>query len=251
MEDKVLEAFDDMLFRGNHEEYLEITKIISNCITEIKKSNNIRHMVLDAWLVIDFFILDAIGKAFDLNKFNSTDFDCKLEILPKSFKVRASIFKKLLNEQKALPIDPMQNAIKFPGKFLRLMKKEDESLYRQFFEFIEIYYQEYYPNLSKREKEKEKERSKGYIHKSDLFSEKVTYRANEEWYKTYETIDEKWFDRALKINTIRNKAAHSYNPDDIYEELNGILKFNGKNNFKRTKRFLLETIEELLKVKTN
>ncbi|WP_339262121.1 hypothetical protein [Lysinibacillus sp. FSL K6-3209] len=247
MDDKELEVFDNMLFRGNEAEYLEITEIISNCITEIKKSNNIRYMILETWLVIDFFVLDAIGKAFNLNKFNTTEYDCKLEVLPKSFSARVSILEKLLENQKALPIDPNENAIKLPGKFWRFIKKEDEALYRKFLELLETYYQKHYPEISK--KEKEKEMWKGYIHKSDLFSETVTYRANELWYETYKTIDKKWFERTRNINRIRNKAAHSYNPNDIYEELNKTLKFNGKNNFKKTKRYLLETIEELLKVK--
>ncbi len=50
------------LFLGTAKEHEEFNYILSNALKEIKEQNNIRYIVLETWLVIDFFVRDAIGK---------------------------------------------------------------------------------------------------------------------------------------------------------------------------------------------
>lgn len=243
MDDEELEIFDNMVFRGTAKEYDEITEIISSCIKEIKKSNNIRYIILETWLIIDFFIVDAIGKALRLSDFNTKEYDCKTRILPSSFNARLSILKELLNTQKSLPVDPYEYLVKLPARFWRYMKEEDEDFYHKFIELEHKYYEKYHPEIIE-QRTHDKNRIK-------VSFETVQYRANKEWYEIYKIIDKEWLKRAKNINLLRNKAAHSYNPSDIYKELDEILDFNCENTFQESKNYCLETINVLLGVKVN
>lgn len=249
MVDEELESFDNMIFRGTAKEYDEITEIISGCIKEIKESNNIRYVVLETWFTIDYFILHAIEKAFKLSDFNTKKFDCRMEILPSNFRQRLTIFEKLLNAQKFLPIDPYEHTIKLPLRFWRYMKKEDEDFYYKFRKLEHTYYEKYHPEIIEQKKEDEKKLKGIQLTMGGVPSETVQYKANKDWYETYKVIDNKWIERARKINEVRNKAAHSYNQSDIYKKLDQILKFNGKNEFEESKSYCLKTIEVLLGVK--
>lgn len=124
------------------------------------------------------------------------------------------------------------------------MKKEDEGFYYKFIKLEHKYYEKFHPKIIEQKKEDEKLKTMVRVP-----SETVQYKANKEWFETYKIIDKKWLDRAREINRVRNRAAHSYNPIDIYKELKKILKFNDKNAFEESKSYCLETIEELLGVK--
>ncbi|QPA61326.1 hypothetical protein [Lysinibacillus sphaericus] len=241
MDDIELEIFDNMPFRGTAKEADEIIEIISGCIKEIRESNNIRYIVLETWFTIDYFILHAIGKAFRLSDFNTKDFDCKMEILPNNFNNRLRIFEKVLNVQRTLPENPYEYQIKLPVRFMRYMKKEDKDFYNKFIKLELKYYETFHPEIIE-----QKKKDKNPLR---VLSETVQYKANKEWYETYKTIDKEWLDRARRINKVRNRAAHSYTPEEIYKELDGILKFNDKNAFEESKNYCLETIETLLGVK--
>lgn len=63
--------------------------------------------------------------------------------------------------------------------------------------------------------------------------------------KLIKPLIKNWFSKADRLNKVRNKAAHSYNPIDIYEKLG----FNGKNAFEQSKNECLKTIKVVLGVK--
>jgi|SRR5690625_2670325 len=238
-----LKAFDEALFRGTGKEFEEFTNIISGCIEEINKSNNIRHIVLETWLTIDYFLQDAIGKAFKITDFNTKEYDWRTELLPKSFQTRLNIFERLLKSQESLPIDPYEHKIKLPGQFWRILMK-DKDFYKQFKKLEYRYYEEYRPEIIEQEKKDEELKNIESTLVLDR-SEPIQYQTNKEWYDVYKTVDKEWFKEAKYLNQARNKAAHSYNPAEIYEKLG----FNGENAFEQSKDKCLKTVNTLLGVK--
>ena len=67
---------------------------------------------------------------------------------------------------------------------------------------------------------------------------------NRLWVNLLEPIDDKWFDKAVHINNARNKAAHSYDSEDIYK----VFGKKGENAFTMTKNECIYTLKQLLHI---
>lgn len=244
--EKILETFDNALFKGTSKEYEEFTNTIYGCIKEIKNSNSIRHIVLETWLIIDYFLQDAVGKAFNMNELSTKEHDWRTIVLPRSFRDRLNIFEQLLESQKNLPTDPYEYVIKLPAQFWRSLRK-DQQLFNKFEELEHSYYEKYHPEIIE-QKEKEEQNKKNLLPISLSNSpETIQYQTNKQWYDFYKNIDDNWFKEANHINKARNKAAHSYNSADIYKELG----LTGEKAFEQSKKKCLGIINNLIGVITN
>lgn len=223
----------DSPFIGTHSEIEETLKVVYECIGEIQKSSSIRHIVIETWLVIDYFIRDALGQAFGFNKFNTEEYDLRQKVLPISFDTCLDVFEELLKIQRSLPKNPQENELVMPGGFWSYMVEEDNKLFQDFLEFLNRYYLKFHPELME------------YRNEQKLIQkEEKKFQANSAWLDTYEIINEDWIKKARKINKARNSAAHSHDQNKILKQL-GI---NGSNAFVLAKDECLKLIERLLGV---
>ena len=106
------------------------------------------------------------------------------------------------------------------------MEKPD--LFEQLIELEKDYHKKFHPTFNPQSNEA--------IHKF--------YRKNDLWVQTMQSIDDDWFKKAKRINKIRNSAAHSFDPENIYRKFG----YNGVNRFEQAKTECIDLIKSMLKI---
>ena len=81
-----IEFSEDVLFYGSSLRLKELVKLAEKCIKEVEGSINVRLIVLETWLFIDFCIRELLMSGLDLNRANTDAFDLRYHILPNSFR---------------------------------------------------------------------------------------------------------------------------------------------------------------------
>ena len=109
----------NVVFIGTVSKFEEFLKIAENCIETIKKSDNIRLIVLETWLLIDYGVRELLLCAIDSSSINRDDYDLRYKALP-SFRACISLLVKIKQTNTKLPPDPDINAINLPVKFFSL-----------------------------------------------------------------------------------------------------------------------------------
>jgi hypothetical protein len=110
----------NLMFIGTPNELGELLKSADNCIEIIKQSDNIRLMVLETWLFLDYCVRMLLIGAIDGGGINRDEYDFKYYALPRNFKACVELLVRIKEVNEGLPIDPSINAIKLPFRFLFL-----------------------------------------------------------------------------------------------------------------------------------
>ena len=63
----------------------QLENVIRNCLESIKESNDLRKIVLETWLIVDFFVRLYLEQFFNLTSFTCNNLDPKYKLLPHSF----------------------------------------------------------------------------------------------------------------------------------------------------------------------
>lgn len=207
----------------------EIEGVLCNCLKTIVETNNIRIIVIETWLISEYFVRLSLSYAFDIGRYKCEDLDPKYELLPNSFKACIDMLEKLLNSQRGLPIENVVTTLNVSMDFFMYIKHK-------------------YPDILQKLMELDQEYTN--INKSEEFEKLIytpylgTYQ-NKKWTSSLEHIDDVWFRNIKRINSIRNIAAHNYNPDIIYQQLG----FSGKTALEKSRKFCLELIYKMFYVK--
>lgn len=213
--------FNDMLF---------------HCFTNIKNTTEIRVIILETWMVLEYYIRSGLSYAFNLSQYQTDDLDPKYELLPNSFSVCLDKLKLLIDTQRKLPpAPPEKDDIKAPFGLLHYMKIEYPDFYEKLGSIIEEYnkikHPECFPEID-----------------YSLIAVTSSYYGPFQKRKivsVFENITDSWYRKALKLNKARNIAAHSYNSEKIYTSL-GI---NGSNKFENTRKYCPNFLNELCSYK--
>lgn len=221
---------EDSPIYGTAAEVEEFSKIIYKSLDQIKNSTSIRHIVIETWLVIDFFVRDSLAKAFNFKAYTSEDIDLRYEILPISFVNCLDTFESLLKSQRSLPNKPHEEFIMLNANFLRFLREEHKEFYKDLAEVIRLY--------------ELKINSENSDHTLTTEVKNQKYRVNRMWVESLSLLDKNWFKLARRINKIRNYPAHSYNSESILNAFG----FTGKDAFKQAKTECIENINKMLSV---
>jgi len=219
----------------------EYTKVVIECFNSIEKSSNVREIVLETWLILDYFVRMVLSNLWELDEFNNEekDFDLKNELLP-SFENCLRLLERILTIQRSLNENPISHLIKVSFGFWLFIKKEHPDFHKKFLEVEEDYYQKYYPQLSR------KSQQETWLYSSskplNVLSSKQRYCVNKGWVNGLSNLDEEWFKLARKLNKARNKSAHSHDPSSIAKAFG----YSGANETEHIKQECLGLIDKLI-----
>jgi len=206
-----IEFLEDVLFYDSPLRLKELVKLTEKCIREVEDSNNVRLIVLETWLFIDFCIRELLMSGLGLNKVNIDACDLRYHILPNSFRRCIELIEKLKKTHSGLPQDPNESAIKLPIHFMFFIKKHYPNFLSQLLDIQEEYYTKYVPELV----------TKKYNPlEVEIIPAPVQYsRIPRGWIKAVERIDKDWIKSANRLNDARNYAAHSYDSKKILQRM--------------------------------
>lgn len=209
----------------------DFNEILFNYFSNIGKTSEIRVVVLETWMLLEYYIRSALSYSFGMNKFKTDELDPKYQLLPSSFQVCLDKMKLIINTQRKLPLPPTRKqGNTLPYDLWKYIKSKNPQICDEFEQIIEEYNREKYPELYD-EKGDERLVIKLYfgayqnVHIMTMFS----------------NITNLWFDKAIKLNKTRNIAAHVFDSEAIYKELG----FAGVNRFEMSRKFCIDLINEL------
>lgn len=240
----------------------EMVMVIETNIKNIKQTKFPRHIILETWLVLDYFIRMFIVAGLNIEKYSTYDFDLAFELLPQSFKDCLNFLEKFIIIQNKSPIDPesrlAKNKVNLPGLFEFHLMKNDRNFYDKcFIPALKSYYQKYSPELvetAKTTKEQEdllKINQKIFPFSSSSFSFD-SYLKNFNNIPEYRSVNDDWLNLAnnlIKNNFFENsdqfnKAMHVIKTERMYQEF-GIIGKDEKIKFKQLKEKSIKLLELL------
>lgn len=228
---------DNLMFIGTARKHEEFLKVADHCIEIVKQSDNIRLIVLETWLFLDYSVRELLISELDRSGINHEDYDLRYYALPRNFRACIDLLVKIKQTNEKLPPDPHANAIKLPVKFLLFLKREHSQLFDQFRDVEQQYYQKYYPGLAI-----PANATIAHTTVTGVNSNNQKYRRiSEAWLQVTSRIDDDWGKKALKLDLARNFAAHSYDAKKISERMG----YAGENVEKHIRSECLSLIEQL------
>jgi len=225
---RLIEMFDEQKSIPNFldlPDYVEFADKIDKTITFLEETNNSRLIVLETWLIIDFSIRHILKFGLEINKFCDENFD----LLPQGFRDCTNLLQNFIKKQKDKQPNPSKKMILLPYEF-KMAIIEDKDFFKKFIKHEAEYY--------------EKINFSGYWTITDLQDSK--YRnVDENWLKSVEKLDDKWFEKANKLNKVRNNAAHSFDESKIFQEIG----LNGDRKLEKLKEYCINTLNDLIGLK--
>ena len=205
----------------------EFVLVMHKCFETIKKSSEIRNVILETWILVEYVIRLYLCNIYSVERFKTDELDPKYELLSSSYEVCLQKLELLLKSQRKLPDPPAPIEGFHPSRGI-------------------LRYLQNHPEIKELIIEIENECNKSYdkYRQSELLSVKPLYFGPYKDIKLMallKNIDDEWFKRARKLNKIRNFAAHSFDENKIYGELG----LNGKNRLTSAREYCLEIIRIL------
>lgn len=207
-------------------DYIEFIEQLDKIIKYVEDSDNPRLIVLESWLIIDFSIRNLLKKGLEIERFCDEEFN----LLPQGFKDCINLLENFIYNQRKKELNPQRkfSEIELPKAILSFVL-ENSNIKKEILDFQESFLLS--NNLP-------------LVPTIDLNNSE--YRnVNENWLDSVKHLDKVWFQKANKLNKVRNLAAHSFDKEKIYKEL-GI---KGSNQLEKLKEFCLTTLKLLMGLK--
>ncbi len=230
---------DNLMFMGTVPKVEEFLKAADNCVGIVKDSRNIRLMILETWLFLDYSVRELLIIVIGGGKINREEYELRYYALPSSFRACVDLLVKIKTTNEKLVPDPKENAITFPIKFGVFLMSENREFFKQFRELEQTYYRRYYPELATPQ---ETDTFKTEPARIDFDAERNYRYVSETWLTVTRRLDDTWKKRAYRLNNARNHAAHSYEYDKISKHLG----YSGVNVEKLVRDECLTLIEQLV-----
>lgn len=217
------------------DDFNKVVPQIGAVMKSIASQKSLRHAVLDTWNLVDFVLRRNLAIFFGLQKFETTDFDPKYDLLPRSFEGLIKCTEAFKKSQEGLPkdIDPFELAIGIPTLLLVTMEKDDSVRSKWFFEQLEKYYQKHYPAVS------------AYVRSNTLLRERRPKNLFGVHRDLLEGLDDNWFKAVKRLNRARNLAAHTLNE----REVAGVFGISGSNSAQKIRKECLALLKKVVGLK--
>lgn len=219
------DAPSDFLFSVN--DLNRITKLVDKCLETVSNSDSVRLIVLETWMISDYFVRLILGNALNIEKYNCEDYDALYELLPSNFSTCLSMLEKLLKKQRSLPVNPQkQSGVTF-GFYKHLKDK--------------------YPQM---DLDKDIQEYEGNMDFEQLNNIRLVYGQsnifqNNSWVRSCNNLNKKWFECVRELNKLRNLSAHTYDAIKICNKLG----FTGDNAIEETRQYCLDIIDNMFYLK--
>jgi len=241
------ETREDILFWGTKSDLEQLNSVITKCLEALEKSTNVREIVIEAWLAVDYALRKFLLEGFELSRFCDEDFALEYELLPNSFQSLLRIFETVLNHNRKLGVIPEPGSPDKLGGFTSshdfwsYIKEKHPKLYHSIIEVTDEYRLEKNPDLKKLSSNERV----AFIYLERSESKAKTMEIG--WGELASKFDEEWIKKARRLNEARNIAAHSYDIEKICHKL-GI---RGADSLQKTKAECRQLLNVLLAVRTN
>lgn len=205
---------DNAPFFGTADDFRDYEEVMKEAISAIKNSTNVRQVVLETWLLVDYAVRELLSSVWGLKQFNSEDGDFDLryyELLP-SFEPCIRLLERVLSIQRALEVDPDAHRVKMPLGFAYFYMKSYPDDFKRFLKIEQDYLREHYPQSATPGPE-------ALLTATTVAAAVVPpqrrYCVNKAWVEALSDLDKAWFRLARRLNKARNVAAHSYDARKI------------------------------------
>jgi hypothetical protein len=242
MELEGVDLSEGMLFYGSPKKLVELALLASRCIEEVERSDNVRLIVLETWLFIDFCIRQILISGLDLNEINVDCCDLRIHLLPRSFRGCIHLIVRLRDVHSALPRDPSDMEVRLPGLYLLFIKKEFPKLFTKLLEVEQQYYRRYAPELVKTGPFGLPKYKTLAIYTSKPEVQVEYSNISVGWLNAVVQIDKEWIKAANRLNEARNFAAHSYDASAILSRMG----YSGPNSVSHLKDECIELLKKLI-----
>ena len=191
-----------------HDQRDKVKDFVKKKIEVISSNKNSRTIVLETWLIVDWFVRHLIISGINCLELQSDNYNPHYELLPNSFRECVDILKELKSNQEKLIRQPVKpTGLKGSLEIMEFIEKESKETYENLMELQKRYLKEKY-NI-----------------KSDCFvilDQKIDPNkhrfVSDNWIENIKILDDKWFKLVYRLNKARNAAAHAYSENKIYEK---------------------------------
>ena len=204
-------------FYGTTKQLMELGEVVCRCIDNCKASSNIREIVLETWITIDFAIRQLLLSGFNLTRFSDQELDIGYLIFPNSFRELVNILRKTRKYCMEHKSEPMREEVDRGGSlrasigFWKFVKEKDPELFERIIKTTDAYDQKMHPELSENGKAYYIQESQSLFDaKNQPFKE-----FSDQWKEVICELDDNWFDMIDRLNEARNVAAHNYDAKQI------------------------------------
>lgn len=217
----------------------EFEEIISYNSHNMSTTSNPRTIIMETWLILDWFIKHQLIMGLGLEKYHTNEFDPHFEILPFSFEGCVDLLNKLLNDQKKYPKKPSAPNYELRGS-------------HDIWEHIEQHYPDVMDGINRAKHSLLIE--KGIIDKNSVIgsycympkeTEGIFRSVTDSWLQSLSEVDKEWVKKAKRINKARNYAAHRNSHELIYETMGK----SGPNRLEELRQECYSILEQLIGLK--
>jgi hypothetical protein len=230
-------------FYGTQSDLEALEDLVSNCLKVLRGATNVREMVLETWLTIDYAIRQFLLSGFEVARFCTEEFNLRHELLPREFSRLLELLELTVQFNANLSLDDEAGKPDKGGGFKASL---------EFWQFV----MEHSPDLLERIKQvhrryvkaKNPEISAESIDAGSFFigeSRPEIARMKLEWRRVANNLNNGWFKKAKQLNKARNIAAHTLRSEKITDALG----LAGPNIVGQTKDKCFQILRTLLGVR--
>lgn len=204
----------DAPFLMNVHDIRELEELADAWSQTMRSSNGLRQIVLDSWLLVDFWARITLCAAFGgLDRHSTPEFDIRYELLPQSHERCLALIERLYAAHSKLPDARPTSSVTGNIGFWVYLSKHHSALQDQIIAADKAYLEKTYGT-----------EPTGYA--ADVFSthskvpsllERTPKKLPATWLDLVGRLDKVWFRNARRLNKARNEAAHSTNHEKILE----------------------------------
>jgi len=201
-------------FFGSQSDLEEMKRLVTNCLAVLDEGNSVRQMVLETWLTVDYSVRQFLLSGLDLQRFIADDLDLRYDLLP-GFRPCLRLLKQVVRHCQNLPPEQPKSdragGFKASYEFWRFIAEAHPELQAAIQEAQREFVIKQNPNLAEHVAG-----DGGYFFTA---LRNPVARMNDEWIAVAAGLDTEWFNLAEQLNTARDKAAHSFRPEDVAGKL--------------------------------
>jgi hypothetical protein len=222
-------------FWGSAADVEEFTRFAEECLRVVEASGNPRQVFLETWLIVDHSIRTVLSNILRLGAFNNEDkgLDLRYDLLPSSFEHCVRVLRRVLEVQRSLPEEPVRDRLTASAAFWFFLKKHHGDLLDRLLQLEREYHGD---------KQPEPGMAVLYAPSFSLTGKAPRYCVNKACVESLAAMDDAWFEMALRLNKVRNKAAHVIDQAAILRALG----YSGEDASKRAKQECVNMIGKLL-----
>ena len=235
----------DAPFYFSGHDFEEFQCLVDQWNQTIANRHGLRQIVLETWLLLDYWVRVTLCGAFGISEHSTPEFDLRYELLPHSFERCLWLLQNLHKAHSVLPEpDRPPSGPQLTGSyaFWKLLKSEHPALLEQLLQIQKAYLESRFGQGSADGFAFDECGSSATSLQAIQWRKRKVEKLPRGWLEAVGKLDEEWYRNARRLNKARNEAAHSTEQTRILRAF-GI---KGEAAIERAKEECSRLIERLL-----